>query len=354
MSIQQINLGTAPAGADGDTVRTGFDKTNQNINKLSEEKANKSGDVFTGVIRITGNVPGGFSHGLQIQNSSSAVDSGRYIDFLNEHANIGSIHCTSNENGSSKIHFMTTPEGNISDDRRQWSATIDENGAIWARAYGGLLDSYFAKQKNSVFSGNVTVNCGIVDSWHRGIVLTGPGIHASSDNYSRAPALISKTDKGGMEAWFFAEEWIGHEHAALIALNGFDVPTKIWKFNSAGNATAPGSWLNGSDIRRKDNITPIDNALDKIAVIQPITYTMDGQKGAGYSAQEVKAQLPEVVFDVGEATDKNGEKITDALAINYGGMSALNTQAIKELLIIVEQQAEKIKTLEEKINALDG
>lgn len=36
MAIQQVNLGDPPTGTGGDTVRQGFDKTNQNIQDLDQ------------------------------------------------------------------------------------------------------------------------------------------------------------------------------------------------------------------------------------------------------------------------------------------------------------------------------
>lgn len=36
MAIQQVNLGDPPTGTGGDTVRQGFDKTNQNIQELDQ------------------------------------------------------------------------------------------------------------------------------------------------------------------------------------------------------------------------------------------------------------------------------------------------------------------------------
>lgn len=37
MAKQTINLGTAPGGTDGDTIRTGFDKSNQNFTELYDK-----------------------------------------------------------------------------------------------------------------------------------------------------------------------------------------------------------------------------------------------------------------------------------------------------------------------------
>lgn len=93
-----------------------------------------------------------------------------------------------------------------------------------------------------------------------------------------------------------------------------------------GIMTAKNGMVGPSDIRLKENIEPLTNALDKIAKIQPIyfnfkdtkTYSSDHQ--LGFIAQEVKAQFPEFV-----KTARNGY-----LSVNYGGMNAVVIEAIKE------------------------
>lgn len=79
-----------------------------------------------------------------------------------------------------------------------------------------------------------------------------------------------------------------------------------------------------SDERKKTNIEPIPNALEKILKLEGVTFDKvdDGtRRHAGIIAQEVEKVLPEVVY-----TDEDGMK-----SVAYGNMIALLIEAIKEL-----------------------
>ena len=93
-----------------------------------------------------------------------------------------------------------------------------------------------------------------------------------------------------------------------------------------------------SDERLKDNIKPIENAIDKIKMIGGYEFDWNGlSKNQGHDvgviAQEVEKVLPEVV-----ATRSNGYK-----AVRYEKLTALLIQANKELI-------ERVEELEKKLN----
>jgi ribosomal protein S4 len=77
-----------------------------------------------------------------------------------------------------------------------------------------------------------------------------------------------------------------------------------------------------SDIRLKDNIQTINNALDKVASIRGVTFTWkeNGNASMGIIAQEVEAVAPEVIGET------NGYK-----AVNYDGLIGLLIESIKDL-----------------------
>ena len=89
-----------------------------------------------------------------------------------------------------------------------------------------------------------------------------------------------------------------------------------------GNINASGTVTWASDIRLKSNIVTISDAIKKNALLQGCTYIKGGEKEAGVIAQHVRAVLPEAVIE---------NPNTGMLAVNYGGVVALNTQAINEL-----------------------
>ncbi len=119
---------------------------------------------------------------------------------------------------------------------------------------------------------------------------------------------------------------------------GKSFPTKA--LDVTGDVIVSGSLTQGSDLRYKKNITPVNNSLLKINKIRGVYYNwktdefpekkFTEEKQIGFIAQEVEKQFPELV-----STDPNGYK-----AVNYSKMTAVLLQAVKEL----NKEVEKLKT----------
>lgn len=91
-----------------------------------------------------------------------------------------------------------------------------------------------------------------------------------------------------------------------------------------GAIYASGDVIMFSDERKKTNIKPIPNALEKVLKLQGVTFDKldDGnRRHTGIIAQEVEKVLPEVVY-----TAVDGTK-----SVAYGNMIGLLIEAIKEL-----------------------
>ena len=91
-----------------------------------------------------------------------------------------------------------------------------------------------------------------------------------------------------------------------------------------GTIYASGDLVAFSDERKKTNIEPIPNALEKVLQLRGVTFDKidgDDRRHAGVIAQEVEKVLPEVVY-----TDKDGMK-----SVAYGNVIGLLIEAIKEL-----------------------
>ena len=93
---------------------------------------------------------------------------------------------------------------------------------------------------------------------------------------------------------------------------------------ASGNITAYGS---PSDIKLKENIEVIDNALNKVKQLKGITYDLksDGNRLTGLIAQDLEKVLPEAVYTAKDLEDE------EHLAIRYGNTVGLLVEAIKEL-----------------------
>ncbi len=119
---------------------------------------------------------------------------------------------------------------------------------------------------------------------------------------------------------------------------GTTIPSrKLFVNGDAGGTTG---WFNDSDIRLKKSIVTIANALGKVEKLRGVQFEWKDTnnhpegKQIGFVAQEAKSIMPEVV-------SKKGEH----LSMQYGPITALLVEAIKELKSENEQLKEKLTSL---------
>ena len=108
----------------------------------------------------------------------------------------------------------------------------------------------------------------------------------------------------------------------------------------AGDLVAGGTVTAYSDLKLKDNIITIDSALDKVDRLRGVYYTKKSDttntRRIGVVAQEIKEILPEVVLDNVDLETKES-----TLSVDYGSITALLIEAIKELKAEIEQLKSK-------------
>ena len=115
-------------------------------------------------------------------------------------------------------------------------------------------------------------------------------------------------------------------------------PSQTGKLNSSGTFTVSGdvvAYGSPSDISLKENIKPIENALDKVEKLQGVTFDWkDKQENIlhikediGFIAQDVQKVLPELV-----RKNENGK-----LSLRHQGVIPILLEAIKELREEVKQ-----------------
>ena len=126
----------------------------------------------------------------------------------------------------------------------------------------------------------------------------------------------------------------------VLRIGGWSASANRWQLDMSGNMTAAGTVTANSDIRLKENIEIIPNALEKVSQIRGVTFTRNDQEDkekrhAGVIAQEVEKVLPEVVME-----DNDGVK-----SVAYGNLVSLLIEAIKE-------QQEQINNLTDEIDKL--
>ena len=118
---------------------------------------------------------------------------------------------------------------------------------------------------------------------------------------------------------------------------------KMALVTSSGTLTVVGDIVafgNPSDKRLKENIKPIESALDKVSKLQGVTFDwkksdsiLDIKEDIGFIAQDVQKVLPELVRE-----NKDG-----MLSMRHQGVAPILLEAIKELKAEIEELKKQIK-----------
>jgi hypothetical protein len=142
---------------------------------------------------------------------------------------------------------------------------------------------------------------------------------------------------------------------ASLALNRTTDTGAIARFYQAGtlvgNISVTGSatsYVTSSDYRLKNTIAPMTGALEKVALLKPVTYKwkVDGSDGQGFIAHELAEVVPDCVTGEKDAVDKKGNPDYQGVDTSY--LVATLTAAIQELKAIVDAQAIEIAALKAK------
>jgi hypothetical protein len=116
---------------------------------------------------------------------------------------------------------------------------------------------------------------------------------------------------------------------------GIGTTSPAYKLDVLGTIRATGDVIAYSDARVKDNVEPIENALEKVISLRGVSYTRkdidDKSPKIGVIAQEVLPIIPEVV-----SKDQNGN-----YSVSYGNMVGLLIEAVKEQ----QKQIDELKYL---------
>jgi hypothetical protein len=132
---------------------------------------------------------------------------------------------------------------------------------------------------------------------------------------------------------------------------GVNNPSHILQINGIGRSTSS-TWATSSDKRVKENIRGIENGLEKILQLNPVSFQYSAEytrqysafKGTymGFLAQDVKNILPELVSMTSE---KIGDRtINDFLLLNQGELIPVMVEAIKEQQKQIEGQKKLLES----------
>lgn len=286
----------------------------------------------------------------------------------------GLIEFSVKENGSNVINMRLTNDhlnllnstdldvdGTVTATGTSVFASLDISGDIDVDGTTNLdvvdIDGAVDMASTLGVSGVVTANAGVVVD---NITIDGTEIDLSSGNLTLDSAGHIVLDADGGELQFkdggtaigtiynsssnLAIYSAGSDNDLLLQGNdgGSLITALSLDMSAAGAATFNNDVTAFSDVRLKENIETITNALDKVCQIRGVTFDRidtNGPRQMGVIAQEIEEVAPEVVRE-----DSSDDKIK---SVAYGNMVALLIESIKEL-------NEKVERLEETLRAEDG
>jgi hypothetical protein len=131
-----------------------------------------------------------------------------------------------------------------------------------------------------------------------------------------------------------------HSYYAAYFLNSSN--STVGSINCTTSAT---SYVTSSDYRLKEDIQPMTGALDKVALLKPVTYKWKatGETAQGFVAHELQAVVPECVVGEKDAVDADGNPEYQGIDTSF--LVATLTAAIQELKAIVDAQGAEIAAL---------
>lgn len=257
--------------------------------------------------------------------------------------------------------FSSTISGSVNGTATNVTGTVlIENGgtgATTAAAARSNLGVAYGSSAGTVAQGN-DFRLGTIDGKTGGAIVGGVLAKRLSDANPASGGELASVIQGSsavLSQFHMFTQMAGSTRYGFFRV--WDSSTyKDWYFDhSSGNAYAPSSWVNNSDIRIKENVKPIEDPLGKMKKIRGYTWTrkddqMKGNFGLGFVAQEIQEILPEAVFSSHEGSVKvNGEAIENPLAISPGEIAAaLHHEAILVLMEKVEQLTAQVQELQNK------
>ena len=218
-------------------------------------------------------------------------------------------------------------------------------GVDFAQATDGLAYMYNRDNNGLVFGTNNTermrINSG--GALLIGTTATSP---ATADAYG---VTINSNTSGNFYAGVIQASSNGS--ASLLLNRGSDNGNIALFYRSAVNVgnisvtASATSYNSGSDYRLKNDIQPLTNALEKVALLKPSKWTWkaDNTYGDGFVAHELAEVCPHAVTGEKDAVDADGNIIPQSVDTSF--LVATLTAAIQELNAKVEAQAAEIAAL---------
>jgi hypothetical protein len=199
-----------------------------------------------------------------------------------------------------------------------------------------------AGQSNTTGANNTFVGAeaGLTNETGTGNVFIGKSAGLNETNSNRLYIDNSNTDSPLI--------WGNFSWRELVINGNYSHNMSNRTFFVNGSAGGTTGWFNDSDERLKRNIESIPDALQKVRQLRGVNFewidteSYDSGRQMGFVAQEAVQVIPEVV------SGEDGH-----YAMQYGPITALLVEAVKEQQGIIESQQVQIKELITRIAALE-
>jgi hypothetical protein len=236
----------------------------------------------------------------------------------------------------------------------------DKNTGIWYPTSDTWSVSTAGEERIRITSagrvaiGSTTASYGVLEIETESAVVYSPTVFTNGANIrlkSGGTATTGTTTGvsfgggGACELYFGVEQQSSTlGHAIWQGYNGTAYLT-LMRLSHDGNLTVKGDVIaygSPSDKRLKENIKPIESALDKVSKLQGVTFDWKKsdselyiKEDIGFIAQDVQKVIPELVRE------------------NDDGMLSMRHQGIVPILLeAIKEQQEQIKDLRNQINLL--
>ncbi|MDR5801208.1 tail fiber domain-containing protein [Caballeronia sp. LZ001] len=355
-TLQKVNLGTPPTAVDGDTARGANTKANANVDVLNTQIALTSNPATITAPqaltiahvgkRVNINLA---SAGTVNLPAAATCAADQVIHLRNIGATVVTLAITVGSGDAVGLSKLNAGE----------SVLMDTDGVhAWAVLMRGRSNSDSETLNARPIWGGLT-------PWDSGnlvspIVAAGAQTITGTKTFSGAQVVISKIPASNNfnDAPLYVSGLTGNGSIGLNSNNNASSLVvrcsatgsafEVVNFNQAAYGPITCSVLSQtSDLRLKNDVSTIEGAMQKLRNLRGVYYTMDGERGVGVIAQEVKLEFPELVQELPQDLDgppRPGDQ--PLLGVKYANMVGALLQGLLETDAALRSAIARVEALE--------